>query len=247
MGTAGALERLLVMNKSAPSAKALFRATKPKVAKGDPLFADLPDQTKPHQRDPLDYDPTPPDATAAFLAREAEAMQHHGRDVWENAVGGGHMARELERWKFRVVGTDIVDRGWPGTQIKSFYDFGAAPAKIICSNPPYNQINARDGHGRWLRHSFDCGAKYVAYLLNSDWAAARINGMDALFREHPPTVEYVCCWKIDFRGGGSPPQRNSWFVWDANRGSLGSDCWIRKRLYRDDPCAVMPDQMNMGI
>lgn len=238
------------MVKKAADAKGLFRATKPKPDRGEPLFSDLPKHVKPSEgRDPLDYDPTPPDATAAFLAAECSAIQTHGKHVWEPAVGGGHMARELERWKFRVTGSDVEDRAWPGTILQSFYDFTAqtAPSQIIISNPPYNQINARDGHGRWLRHSFAVGARYVAYLLNTDWAAARINGMDELFREHPPTVEYVCCWKIDFRGLGAPPQRNSWFVWDLDRGHLGPECWMRRRLYRNDPTAINPEQYNLGI
>lgn len=92
---------------------------------------------------------------------------------------------------------------------------------------------ARDGHGRWLSHSFALGLGYTALLLNADWPAARINGMDRLLTEHPPSVEYLCCWKIDFRGGGSPPQRNSWFIWDVNRPAPEGGGWLRKRLYKE--------------
>lgn len=221
---------------NAPSAKSLFRATKPKraVHPAQVLIGGLPEQRRPDAaRDPLDYDPTPPDATRAFLARELSAIRSHGRTVWENAVGGGHMAGELKRAGLDVVGSDVVNRGYPGTILRSFYDFDTAPARVIISNPPYNQINARDGHGRWLSHSLALGAGYVAYLLNADWAAARINGFDALLEENPPSIEYLCCWKIDFRGGGSPPQRNSWFVWDRNRPAPDRGTWIRSRLYRD--------------
>lgn len=220
---------------SAPSTKALFRAMKPKAVVGDPLFADLPDQVKPGHRDPLDYDPTPPDATSAFLLREKAHIRAHGGLVWEPCAGGGHVASVLQVFGFEVEASDIVDRGWPGTRVESFFDVAEARAPIQITNPPYNQINSRDGHGRWLRHSLDLGQSYVALLLNADWAAARQNGFDALFRDHPPSVEYLCCWKIDFRGGGSPPQRNSWFVWDRNRPAPGPDEWIRRRLYRTAP------------
>ncbi len=77
---------------------------------------------------------------------------------------------------------------------------------------------------------------YRALLLSAMWPGARKNGMDRLFRDHPPSVEYLCCWRIDFRGGGSAPMQNSWFVWDENRPALGPDSWERKRLYREVVC-----------
>lgn len=221
---------------TAPSAKGLFLATKPKPAPGAPLIADLPRQDAPREaRDPLDFDPTPPDATEAFLAVERDFILAHGRRVWETAVGAGHIAGVLAAHGFEVIGTDVVDRGFPGVVLRSFFDFETAPAPIQITNPPYSEINAKHGHGRWLRHALGLRPGYLAMLLNADWAAARINGLDALFAEFPPTLEYLCCWKIDFRGGGSPPQRNSWFVWDINRPPMGPNTWPRRRLYRDAP------------
>lgn len=222
---------------SAPSAKALFRATKPKGPNGPRLFTEaaLPPQTAPSARDPLDYDPTPSDATEAFLAVEGKFIHAHDGPVWESAVGGGHMANVIRARGHVVIGSDIVDRGWQGMIVRSLYDFSEAPARKMITNPPYCEINARDGHGRWLRHALGLGCDYIALLLNADWAAARINGLDELMHDHPPSVEYLCCWKIDFRGGGSPPQRNSWFVWDKKRPALGANTWVRSRLYREVP------------
>ncbi|VDC28238.1 hypothetical protein [Pseudogemmobacter humi] len=220
---------------TAASTKSLFRATKPKPAAAQAMLADLPVVVPTDTRDPLDYDPTPPDATAAFLAVEIDHIRAHGDLVWETAVGAGHIARVLLDHGFGVVGSDVVDRGWPGLTLRSFYDFRAAAAPIQITNPPYGEINARDGHGRWLRQALGLRPGYLALLLNADWAAARINGFDDLFSSFTPSVEYLCCWKIDFRGGGSPPQRNSWFVWDLNRPPVGPNAWLRRRLYRDVP------------
>lgn len=218
------------------SAKGLFRATKPKppVDVRQAALCDLPDQRAPDApRDPLDFDPTPPEATRAFIHVERRWICRHGGPVWEAAVGDGRMARVLRTEGFDVIATDIVDRGWPGTETVSLYDVAEAPARVMVTNPPYNEINARDGHGRWLKHAFALRLPYVALLLNADWPAARINGMDALLEAHPPSIEYLCCWKIDFRGGGSPPQRNSWFVWDANRPPPAPGAWLRRRLYKE--------------
>jgi hypothetical protein len=224
---------------SAPSAKGLFRATKPKrqTHPAQVIMGDLPVQRRPEPlRDELDFDPTPPDATAAFLSAEGERIRQIGGPVWEPAVGAGHMANELQRHGLQVVGSDIVDRGWPGTITRPFYDWngdhlsmGRAPAEIIITNPPYNEINARDGHGRWLKHIEGLGVRYCAMLLNWDWIAARINGMDELHRTFPVSRAYVCTWKIDFRGGGSPPQRNGWLVWDRDwQGET-----VLRRLFRE--------------
>ena len=216
----------------AASAKPLFQAIKRKRAPSltPDLITDLKDQTAPKAtRDPLDYDPTPGDATRAFLAVEGARIREIGGPVWEPAVGGGHMAVELQRDGFDVIGNDVVDRGWPGTDVRSFYDFNKAPADIVVTNPPYNEVSARDGHGRWLAHVDALGVRYCAMLLNWDWIAARINGMDALHAHFPVSRAYVCCWKIDFRGGGSPPQRNAWLVWDRDwQGET-----VLRRLFRD--------------
>ncbi|KAB6714313.1 hypothetical protein C8029_21475 [Roseobacter sp. TSBP12] len=191
-------------------------------------------------RDPLDFDPTPPSATEAVLREEIAFIRAHGNLVWENAVGAGHIANVLIQAGLDVYGTDVVDRGFPGVMLRSFLDWqprpeDPVPSCVSFTNPPYNLINARDGHGRWLKQSFDLGLGYIALLLNADWPAARINGLDQILTDHPPSIEYLCCWKIDFRGGGAPPQRNSWFVWDINRPALGPGEWRRKRLYKDGP------------
>ncbi len=226
---------------SAASTKPLFKAIKPKkrrdVTQGV-LPGDYPEQFRQEQRDtrdPLDYDPTPPDATAAALSVLAERMRAIGGPVFESAVGAGHIAYVLRDWGFDVIGADVVDRGYPGVVLQSFYDFRERPSlddqqsRIMFTNPPYCEINSRDGHGRWLRHAHDLGFDLVVMLLNADWSYARQNGLDELHARYPVSVEYKCCWKIDFRGGGSPPQRNAWLIWDVDH--QGET--ISRRLFRD--------------
>lgn len=88
---------------------------------------------------------------------------------------------------------------------------------LIITNPPYCEINARDGHGRWLRHTLSLpGWRYCALLLSWDWPAARANGLGELLDANPFTRCYLMRWKLDFTGEGSPPQRNAWFVWDRD-------------------------------
>lgn len=207
---------------SAVSSKSLFRATKSKPVADARQVAfhsgkDWPEQVAPHEdvRRTDDFYPTgQPEAIRALLARDGARIMPLG-EVWEPCVGAGDLARPMVDAGLTVLGSDIVDRGWPDTAIQSFYDFRWAEAPAIITNPPYSEINARDGHGRWLRHTLDLPDwEYCAMLLSWDWPAARANGLGALLDAHPFSYCYLMRWKLDFTGEGSPPQRNAWFVWD---------------------------------
>lgn len=205
---------------NAPSTKSLFRATKAK-RKADwrqTALMDLPESAKPDEaRRADDFYPTgQPDAIRALFARDGKRIRGLGA-VWEPAVGDGALAREVKTFGLPCFGSDVVDRGWPETEIRSFYEFTDSPAPAIITNPPYSEINARDGHGRWLRHTLSMpGWRYLALLLSWDWPAARQNGLVALLDNHPFSYCYLMRWKLDFTGAGSPPQRNAWFVWDRD-------------------------------
>lgn len=205
----------------ARSAKPLFRALKakhrPPATQG--ALMDLPEATAPQQqRRDLDFYPTgQPEAIRALLAADGGRIAALGGLAWEPAVGDGALAREMEGAGLRVIGSDVEDRGWPRTLFLDFMRVPVSPAPVIVTNPPYSEINARDGHGRWLRHTLEMpGWKYCALLLSWDWPAARANGLGAMLDQHPFTRCYLMRWKLDFTGEGSPPQRNAWFVWDRD-------------------------------
>lgn len=111
--------------------------------------------------------------------------------------------------------SDIVDGSSPDSWTGDVHTSLRSRGRAIITNPPYCEINPRDGHGHWLRHTLDMpGWDYLALLLSWDWPAARANGLGELIDARPFSWAYLCRWKIDFMGEGSPPQRNAWFVWD---------------------------------
>lgn len=211
---------------AAPSSRGLFRATgkSPKpvrlIEDGDIVEAEaLP-------RDPHDFQPTPPEPTRAFLSAELARLTQFGT-VWEPACGDGAMARELESCGLAVIASDLVDRGF-GEQ-RDFFDFATAPARAIVTNPPYCEVNWRDGRGRFILHALETlGVDYMALLLSWDWPGA--GGLAGLWRAHPPARVYLMRWRIDFTGQGAPPMLNSWFVWD--RSHVGEP--VLRMLDRDD-------------
>lgn len=206
-----------------------------------PLFRALKRQDKPQEaRRADDFYPTgQPEAIRALLARDGARILPL-REVWEPCVGAGDLARPMCDAGLAVFGSDIVDRGWPLTEIRSFYDFDRAGAPAIITNPPYSEINARDGHGRWLRHTLNMpGWEYCALLLSWDWPAARANGLGALLDQNPFSYCYLMRWKLDFTGEGSPPQRNAWFVWDrAWAGPEPAFRWLDKADNRQAEMAL---------
>lgn len=222
----------------ARSAKPLFRAMKrkPSPEPHHPTLMDLPPSARPadEERRAMDLYPTgQPEAIRALLAADGARIRALGA-VWEPAAGYGDLCREIAAAGLPCAASDVADHGWPGTEVRSFYDFDRALAPAIITNPPYCEINARDGHGRWLRHTLDMpGWEYLALLLSWDWPAARANGLGDLLDARPFSYCYLMRWKLDFTGAGSPPQRNAWFVWDrAWPGAEPAFRWLDRRDHR---------------
>lgn len=205
----------------APSAKPLFRAISGKARRAPAapgMFPDLPEQEKSKAvaaRRAEDYYPTgQPEAIRALFAYDGQRIRDCW-DVWEPACGDGALVREIRAMGVRCIASDLIDRGCPDSTVADFYEAKRSPARAIITNPPFCEINARDGKGRWLRHTLDLpGWDYLALLLSWDWPAARANGLGELLDRHPFSWCYLMRWKLDFTGEGSPPQRNAWFVWD---------------------------------
>jgi hypothetical protein len=202
----------------AQSAKALFRATKPKNRPhpAQVIMGGLPEIAKPttDERRPDDFYPTgQPEAIRSLLARDGDLIRDCGT-VWEPACGDGALVKEIRAAGIPCCASDLVDRGCPDSWQADFFTCMRSRGGAIITNPPYNLINARDGHGRWLRHTLDMpGWTYLALLLSWDWPAARKNGLGAMLEQNPFSYCYLMRWKLDFTGEGSPPQRNAWFVW----------------------------------
>lgn len=166
-----------------------------------------------------DFYATPAEPVQAFIHAELPRLRDLGGVVWESSAGDGAISRELEAAGLTVYSTDNVDRGYPLDELRDYYDFKEWPTddplrRVMVGNPPYDQINSRDGRGRWLKHTRDVlRADYAAFFLSWAWPGAA--GLAAVWDVDPPARVYLTRWKVDFTGDGSPPMLNAWFVWDG--------------------------------
>lgn len=95
--------------------------------------------------DKLDYYPTPPWATRAFMLEVLRAHECPRRfeRIWEPACGEGHMAWVLEEFSDEVLASDVHDYG-RGHAVGSFVGEGldVMPSWPTCdwiiTNPPFN-------------------------------------------------------------------------------------------------------------
>jgi len=78
------------------------------------------------EREENDYYATSPIATKSLLDRET-----FNEVIWEPACGGGHICDVLIENGYKIVPSDIVDRGYSGTIIYNFL------CNDLWSTPPH--------------------------------------------------------------------------------------------------------------
>lgn len=174
--------------------------------------------------EPNDFHPTPPRGTRALLAVE----RFRGR-IWEPACGDGMMSRVLEEARYKVVSTDLVDRGY-GEGGVDFLAETRPRAPNIVTNPPFNLIN------RFVPHALGLTTGKVAMLARLSFLeGSRRRGM---FETTPLARVWVFSSRLaiphnrfrvagyvnkDDRGGMVP---FAWYVWEHGHAGPPTLGWI---------------------
>ena len=175
------------------------------------------------EREKDDYYATPPKAVEALLKREK-----FNPYVLEPAVGGGSIAEVLRSHGYKVQSMDIVDRGYPGTEVRDFLSI--TKEDLICSpdiitNPPYSLATEFAEHS--LNISMD--SVKVAMLLKIQFLETKKRL--ALFQKYPPKAVYVFTDRIACAKNGNFGKESSavcyaWFVWVKGSKSEPVIRWI---------------------
>lgn len=172
-----------------------------------------------------DYYATDPKAVEALLKVEKFSPY-----VWENACGGGHIAEVLKKHGYKVKTSDIVFRGYEGTEILDFLkakkeDTARDFPRDIITNPPYK--HAKEFVEKSLDVSMD--STKIAMLLKLTFLESKARR--ELFKKYPPKTVYVFtervkCFPNGIDDGKSSAVAYAWFVWEKGFAGNPAIKWI---------------------
>lgn len=160
-----------------------------------------------------DYYATEPKAVELLL--QEEKFSHY---IWECACGGGHMSKVLQNYGYDVMSSDIVDRGFPDTQIIDFLKVtkGIDIPRDIITNPPYKYAK------EFVEHALEISSNYTKIAMFLKLTFLESKSRKKLFEKYPPKVIYVsssrlqCAKNGDFEKYGKgvgTAVAYAWFVW----------------------------------
>ena len=166
------------------------------------------------QRQEHDYYATDPKAVEILLENEQFAPY-----VWECACGEGHMSEILKKHGYKVKSSDIINRGYQGTEIQDFLEIKKEDidhdfSRDIITNPPYKY--AKEFVEKALEISMD--STKIAMFLKLTFLEGKAR--KELFTKAPPKTIYVfssrvkCAKNGDFESIGSSAVCYAWFVWE---------------------------------
>ncbi len=155
-----------------------------------------------NNRNAADFYATPRECTIALIDR-FEHLFRGGR-IWEPACGDGAISKVLEERNFRVISTDLHDRGY-GEGNMNFLNADCQCDGII-TNPPFNL--AADFIER-------CAEKEVPFAMLTKatfWHAAK---RQRLFRKTKPMAVMAMTWRpaMSPERGKSATMDFIWTVW----------------------------------
>ncbi len=158
-----------------------------------------------------DYYATEPKAVELLLE-----VEDFNPTIWECACGEGHMAEVLKKHGYKVISSDLIDRGYGigGVDFLKCKDIVGAD---IVTNPPYKIAK------EFVQHALDIvdNGHKVAMFLKLTFLESKKRR--ELFDKYPPKVIYVsssrlqCAKNGDFetyKKGTGTAIAYAWYVWE---------------------------------
>lgn len=141
-------------------------------------------------------------------------VESFNRNVWECAVGAGHLARVLEENGYNVRCSDIIDRGYPNTQKIDFLRYNGRFNGDIITNPPYKFAS------QFLEKAMDIigDGNKVAMFLKLTFLEGKER--KEMFKKYPPKTIYVSSSRINCAKNGNFDDSKSsavayaWYIWE---------------------------------
>lgn len=163
------------------------------------------------EREQHDYYATEPKALELLLQLETFCPY-----IWECACGGGHLSEVLKEHGYKVKSSDIIDRGYPGTEVIDFLKVRKENdiSRDIITNPPYKY--AKEFIEKALDISMD--STKIAMFLKVQFLEGKARR--ELFEKYPPKKIYIsssrllCAKNGEFEKDSSRAVVYAWFVWE---------------------------------
>ena len=146
-----------------------------------------------------------------------------GNSFYEPCVGQGHIAKVLAEYfpNAKIIGSDLVDRGYPDTIIGDFINSNIEVEKVdwVITNPPYSLAK------EFIDKSLTLSNKGVAMFLKIQFLEGQAR--KDWFKKTPLKYIYVFSKRQDpWRDGESTNPKTgkkwgstmcfAWFIWEHN-------------------------------
>ena len=177
------------------------------------------------EREENDFYATDPRSIDDLLAKE-----QFDNLIWEPAVGMGHMALSLYEKGYTVFASDILNRGWPDTEIIDFVNTDVSQFDFdgdIITNPPYKYCL------EFVLQSLKAikpGHKVAMFLKLTALEGGK--RYEELYSKYPPKTVYVyakriiCAKNGDFDKVSGSAVCYAWFVWEKGFTGKTTLDWI---------------------
>jgi len=157
-------------------------------------------------RNAHDFYPTPPNATEALLSAE-----RFNGEIWECACGDGAISKVLESHGYKVMSSDLVDRGYGNAPIDFLSTSVNRPVPNIITNPPYSLAEA------FVRTALNISTAKVAMLLKLTFLEGEKRRR--MFESTPLARVHVFSRRLTLMRNGAMPRSGgmiafAWFVWE---------------------------------
>lgn len=162
------------------------------------------------ERDEHDFYATTPDAIDALIHMLlGRKLIEPGAKIVEPCCGDGGCSKRLEHAGFRVLSTDLIDRGYghPGIDFRSYP--ALEEGTWVVTNPPFKLFDD-------FAKTFIVNRRGpVALLLKSTFWHAAIRS--SLFRKHRPSHVLAMTWRPNMKPekGKGGTMDFVWVIWGA--------------------------------
>ena len=178
-----------------------------------------------------DFYPTPREGTLALLS-----VERFDGPIWEPACGDGAIAKVLTQAGYRVIATDLIDRGYGDAGV-NFLEEPRPRAKHIVTNPPYGRGLADSFVRHALSLTRETGGS-VAMLVNL--ASLAHPRRHDLFVRNPPAMVYVLDELVCHPNGIPSTSANSsyaehrycWLMWKPDHAGRPALWWLSTARFR---------------